>query len=414
MRRGLPPFRWHGHLWPVNPPSPTHHPELQTAVHSIYNFVRRTEERERVGSSWETIDYENKPHRDIGMFNGVGGIPFFLTDYSRCYGVDEAIQMAGRAIDWCAAFPGECYERGLQFGRTGAAWAALYRSAYVEGAGVPEFSLANARIILSEPSGPVTDLIGGEASNGVYLLKLWARTSDPAHLAGACRCAAWIDSHIIRDARGTWCLINPDGKMGFRPELFLGAAHGISGIAHFLACLAEATREERWARLAVELFDTVERYAQPSRGGLNWPGRAGGPELSRCQYSHGAPGIGMTFLTAHRVLGDNRYRELALQAGEATYHYGDFRNNYTQCTGLAGGGELLLALHRLTGEAIWETRALEFARACIAYKETTPAGDAWPTDAKGLFSPDYMYGAAGVGHFLLRLVSQMPLPIPYW
>jgi lantibiotic modifying enzyme len=189
-------------------------------------------------------------------------------------------------------------------------------------------------------------------------------------------------------------------------------AHGIAGVAHFVACLAEATGAERWATLARDLFDTVARYAQPAHGGLNWPATIVGTELKRCQWSHGAAGIGVTFLTAHRVLRDPRYLDLALQAAEATYGYGDFRNNYTVCTGLAGSGSLFLEVHRATRDPLWKERAHEFARKCLAYREATPAGDAWPTDAKGLHSADFEYGASGVGHFLLRLISGDELPDP--
>jgi lantibiotic modifying enzyme len=302
---------------------------------------------------------------------------------------------------------------GFTSGKTGVALAALHLSLALGEYKVPSYCLENARVILNEPPGPVTDLLGGEASNGLYLLKLWARTQDAAHLSGAERCAGWIESRINRDELGTHCLVDPDhGLGGFPARIFLGAAHGISGVAHFLACLAEATRSERWAVLARELFDTVVRHAQPIHGGLNWSPCIDNPGLSRCQWSHGAPGIGLTLLTAHRVLGDPRYLECAVAAAEATYHYGDFRQNYTQCTGLAGGGELLLEVFRATGAAMWKQRASEFAMQCLRYRETTPDGDVWPTDTPGLYSADFDYGASGAGHFLLRVLDDGATPLP--
>jgi len=53
---------------------------LATAVDSIFGFIQRSAEPASPGLSWETIDYFNKPHRDPGVFNGVGGISFFLVD----------------------------------------------------------------------------------------------------------------------------------------------------------------------------------------------------------------------------------------------------------------------------------------------------------------------------------------------
>jgi len=279
---------------------------------------------------------------------------------------------------------------------------------------IPDLCHANAKIILSEPEGPITDLIGGAASNGMYLLKLWSHTDNEAYLRGAERCAIWLEQQMVRDEHGTHCTIDPEHRMGGFPDnIYLRAAHGISGVAHFLACLAEQSQNDNWAKLAREIYGTLDAQARPARGGLNWPMFIGQDELVRCQWSHGAAGIGLTYLAAHRAFGDSKYLETAVQAAEATYAYGDYRNNYTQSTGLASGGELLLEVYRATGDLKWKERAVDFANRCLAYKEITPDGeDAWPTDEKGLYSADFDYGASGVGHFLLRVCSDGKIPMP--
>jgi rhamnogalacturonyl hydrolase YesR len=385
---------------------------LVAAVHSIHGFIKRTAERDGTLCSWETIDYSNKPHRHPGVFNGVGGISFFLVDALPITKDPDSIALAQGAINWCAAFSGTHYKRGLHLGKTGAAMAALHKANALNEASTPDFCLSNAEVIMGEPPGPATDLMGGEASNGLYLLRLWQRTRDERHLAAAERCADWLDRTVVRDERGTHCNVDSGTTMGFPPKPFLGVAHGISGLAHFVALLGEATGRERWTSFARELFDTTARYSKPSHGGLNWPVVIGEEELPRCQWSHGCAGIGLTYFTAWRVLREARYLQIALQAAEATYNIGDLRNNLTVCTGLAGGGGLLLEAYAVTGDARWKARAHEFAMRCIAYKEETPEGDAWPTDAKGLHSADFMYGASGVGHFLLRLISGGKLPMP--
>jgi len=387
------------------------HP-LDAAVHSIFGFIQRTGESAAAGRVWETIDYQNQPHRELSVFNGVGGISFFLVDAFRRYQNPAMLDVAQGAIDWCEAFDGRHYERGLHFGKTGPALAALHKSIALDEPDVPEFCLTNAAVILRESPGPITDLIGGAASNGLFLLKLWARTGDDVHVRGAERCGTWLERQMRRDERGTHCVVDPEGRLGFGPQIYLGVAHGLAGIAHFLACLAEATGNDRWATLARELFDTIARYALPAHGGLNWPVHLESKDLTRCQWSHGAAGIGLTYLTAHRVFGDSRFLDLALQAAEATWGYGDFRHNYTQCTGLAGSGELLLETYRATGDARWLDRASAFAHLAPAYKESTPDGDAWPTDTRGLYSADFGYGAAGAGHFFLRVLSGGTVPMP--
>lgn len=386
---------------------PTDTQPLESAIHSIYEFIRRTAEPTATGTTWTTINYENKPHHSISAFNGVGGIGFFLAAYYQRHGNPEALTLARGAVDWCANFQGKHHKRGLHMGQTGAALASLH-VATAAGEPVPEFAFANARTIVSEPPGPETDLLGGAASNGLYLLKLYEHTGDVEWLHGAERCAAWLEQQMIRDEHGTYCFASTSRSC----PIFLGVAHGISGVAHFLACLTGHAHCERWAGLARELYATIARHAQPARGGLNWPPCIDKEGPERCQWSHGAAGIGLTLLSAHRVLGDAQYLDLARQAAEATFGYGDFRNNYTQCTGLSGSGELLLEMHRATGEPLWHDRALDFALQSLRYRETPPEGDAWPTDAPGLYSADFDYGASGLGHFLLRVTAQNHISMP--
>jgi hypothetical protein len=84
------------------------------------------------------------------------------------------------------------------------------------------------------------------------------------------------------------------------------------------------------------------------------------------------------------------------------------RRNPGQCHGLAGSADLFLQLHRLTRDPVWRARAEDFARRALAYRAATPAGDAWPADdadQPGLYSPDFGWGAAGVGHFFLRVLA---------
>ncbi len=61
---------------------------------------------------------------------------------------------------------------------------------------------------------------------------------------------------------------------------------------------------------------------------------------------------------------------------------------------------------------MWQERAGVFAQRAFANRTSTPAGDAWPADEPGLLSPDFICGAAGVGHFFLRLLAPERLRMP--
>lgn len=67
---------------------------LEAAIHSIFGFIERTAERTDTGITWEKINYKNEPHHSISVFNGVGGISFFLVDYYRRYGNPVALELS--------------------------------------------------------------------------------------------------------------------------------------------------------------------------------------------------------------------------------------------------------------------------------------------------------------------------------
>jgi hypothetical protein len=81
--------------------------------------------------------------------------------------------------------------------------------------------------------------------------------------------------------------------------------------------------------------------------------------------------------------------------------------------GIAGVAFFFSLLYEATTrESRWLDRALEFGNKIIGYRDVLSEGDAWPTDAPGVYSADFLYGAAGIGHFLLRLETQGELPMP--
>ncbi|MCC7263896.1 MAG: hypothetical protein IT369_15395 [Candidatus Latescibacteria bacterium] len=385
--------------------------EAATAgAHSVYRFIERTAERVADGIRWQTIDYENKPHYHYEVFQGCGGIGLFLAEYAQLTGSAAALDMATGANQWCSSPERQGHRRGLLTGKTGVALSWLHLSRIAQRPDYLDYCAENAQILLTEDPGPVTDLMGGAASNGFFLLRLWEATGERRYLEGAIRNGAWLAEQLVRDELGCHCLARADGGLGRAPQA--GVAHGIAGVAHFLVLLHAATRFQTWANLAREILETLVRHALLDRGGLNWSPTLGQTELSRCQWSHGAAGIGLVFAKASEVLGESSYWEVALKCGVTTYAYGDSRHNATQCIGLTGCGELFVELFRISRDPQWLERARAFAALAYAYRVALPEGEVWPIDEPGLYSADYMYGAAGIGHYFLRLVKPGEIVMP--
>merc|ERR1712224_1065043 len=64
---------------------------------------------------------------------------------------------------------------------------------------------------------------------------------------------------------------------------------------------------------------------------------------------------------AHEVLGEPRWLQVAVEAGETVWRYGLLKKGPGICHGMAGNGYALLALYRATGDTRWLCRAQHFA-----------------------------------------------------
>ncbi|MDA0746041.1 MAG: hypothetical protein O2954_05940, partial [bacterium] len=231
---------------------------------------------------------------------------------------------------------------------------------------------------------------------------------------GAVRYGSWLRDTITRNNLGAhWPARIPAPSDAHPPRIYGGFFHGSPGNAHFLLLLHEATGDPAWGELAREVAHTFISHGAQTEYGLNWPRLLETDELHRVQWCHGAPGVGLFYARAAEQLKDPAFLQTAEAAGETTYRAGDIRNNPGLCHGLAGNAELFLELYKITKNSLWLNRAYDFAQRALAYRTTTKNGDLWPADEPGLYSPDFLCGAAGTGYFFLQLLApdQVRLPL---
>jgi len=419
---------------------------------SVFSYVERTAEVVPDGVRWQTLSYDNQPQYDLSIFNGVSGIVFFLADYFRLTGNARARDLALGAQRWCSRpqrLHGGTMEEwrrdGLCRGRAGVGMAAL-RLAEATGdrTMLAEASTVGQHFAAREP-GPVTDFLDGAAGEGIFLLRLAAAEAEAPGtgsnhgqtLHTARRWGEWLERCAIRDAQRPGCYW-PWETGGTEHSDWFGLSFipGSAGIGYFLLLLHQATGEARWANLARAAAETLTQQARPDHGGLNWPDTLDGldkGEALRCQWCNGAPGVGLFYLKAHEVLsasttpapsgasdtghaddagGTSAYLTTAEAAGEATFQYGDVRQNAVLCHGLSGQGQLFLELYRVTRKMLWLERAHDFAQRAFTYRTVTREGDVWQADDPGYRSPDYMLGASAAGHFFLRLLAPLQITSP--
>ncbi len=398
---------------------------LETArlgASSVFGYVERTAEVVPDGVRWQTLSYYNEPHYDTNLYTGVAGISLFLADYYRLTGNTTARDLAAGALRWCSAPerpPGTDPQRiplplSLYSGASGLGLAWLRLALATDDPTALRQATALAEPVIAAEPGPWTELGRGATGEGLFLVRLWEASGEERHLRGAVGRGSWLRDHIIRDERGShWLRVldENDPKSRARTGFHVGSA----GIGYFLLALYEATQDAEWALLAHAAADTLVRLAQPDRGGVSWPyaTRGQGTQFASCQWCLGAPGIAYFLAKTGAVLGEPAHLATARAAGETTYAYGDVRSNPSQCHGLAGSAELFLTLYRLTGEQVYLERAHDFAVQVLSYRTVTLDGDVWRADDPDCYSPDFFCGAAGVGHFFLRLQAPDQLELPF-
>ncbi|MFN8224694.1 MAG: LanC-like protein [Gaiellales bacterium] len=137
---------------------------------------------------------------------------------------------------------------------------------------------------------------------------------------------------------------------------YLGAAHGLAGIARALlggrGWLADATDVE------LRIEEAIRVAAQVEAGRANWPELPERRPPRRTQWCHGAAGIVLSLAPVARA---GPLDDLLVAAGEAVWAAGPLSGGAGLCHGTAGNGFALLALHARTGDAVWLERAQAFA-----------------------------------------------------
>lgn len=252
------------------------------------------------------------------------------------------------------------------------------------------------------------DILSGSAGAILNLLAFHHATGSEAALGVARQCADHILAHARTMERGVaW-----DSKLPISRPL-TGFSHGTAGIGHALLELAAATGEERFERCARGAFEYERGLFSPERG--NWPdfrldeGDAP-PSAEDVQYPtfwcHGAPGIGLSRLSALRRLRDEGLGLEVRAAARAILAEG-FGGNHSLCHGDLGNLEFLFEAGRELQDEGLLARVGHILAAILhdADKRGWCCGTPRGTETPGL-----MTGLAGIGYGLLRLAEPGRVP----
>ncbi|HTU12261.1 MAG TPA: lanthionine synthetase LanC family protein [Allosphingosinicella sp.] len=193
-----------------------------------------------------------------------------------------------------------------------------------------------------------------------------------------------------------------------------GLSHGAGGVAVALLELAKVTGDPRFSEAARAAFAYEDSWF--NQAGDFWPDLRLDDQQAAGQsaWCHGAAGIGLARLQAYRLTGDKSYlegveRALRVAAKSLVRAFAAGSPSYCLCHGAAGDAELFM----LAAETLRDMDAAQLVSAVAWHGLTTFADPKapWPSGVPGAQeAPGLMLGAAGTGHFYLRVADPAATP----
>ncbi|MFC8276747.1 lanthionine synthetase C family protein [Streptomyces sp. NPDC057271] len=364
--------------------------EVRRTVDGIAGLLLRTFDERRTDRLWPA-DYTVFATNPLSVAYGACGPALLLGSRMR----GRAAPAAGLPTEVAAWIQGrpldnDTYPPGLYVGLAGIAWA--FHDLGWEERGEAVMTLMRSSSLLYDDPG----VFLGVAGWGLASLRFHARTGRQLHLDRAVQAG----EHLLRTAKheGDTC----SWRSSLDGLVHYGYGYGASGIALFLLHLHLATGEERFRSYAVRGLEFDLGRATESGLGLQWQ-RVEGDPVVYPYWIHGGAGVGSVLVRFHRLLGDERYGELARRVADDTFVTYSYAPGLFE--GLAGIGEFMLDMYRCTGDEEYRDRAYAVARTVLWFRVEEEGQIAFPGRWLNRIAHDYATGSAGIGMFLSRLVA---------
>ena len=382
-------------------------------------WIRAAEIKTPAGVTWpadpgdpKTVSYD--------LYSGTPGVVLFLLELHHATRRAEYLEAARAGADELVARLPATGESGLY---TGVAGIGFTLGEVHRATKDPKYRDATARTvkILADRAvvagagvqwSDVTDIIGGTAGTGLFLLKAGKYLDDREARQLAARAGDRLIELGIPEHGGLkWAM---DPKFA---RLMPNFSHGTAGIAYFLARLYEETRDKKYLDASLSGAKYLQAIAK-TEGNIcliqhNQPE---GLELYYLGWCHGPVGTARLWRQLAKVTGDTQWNEWVDRSARAILESGipekrtaGFWNNVSQCCGSAGVGQFFLDLHRVGKNPTYLSFARGMTDDLLKRATRDSRGLRW-VQAEHRVRPEllvaqtgYMQGAAGIGMWLLRL-----------
>ena len=407
---------------PAPPQAPPIPPDTlrETAVDAA-RWIRAARIRTSHGATWPA-DPNDPASVNTTLYAGTPGVVLFLLELHRATGQRDYLDEARLGADHLLAVVEQTKGEGLYTGIAGIGFTLgeVYRATGEAkySAGVRSVVTRLQRSAMTSGDGaawsPVSDVIGGTAGTGLFLLHAARTLPSPDALALATRAGRQLLASGIAEHGGTKWRMAPEVQ-----RLMPNFSHGTAGIAFFLVELYRATRDRAFLDGALAGARYLKAVAH-TEGDVclifHHEPEEDGRKLFYLGYCHGPAGTARLWYSLYKATGEREWLEWTersargiLTSGIPQQQTAGFWNNVSQCCGSAGVASFFLSLHQATKKPEY----LAFARtmtASLLGKVTRDAQGARWIQAEHRVRPEllvaqtgWMQGAAGVGAWLLRL-----------
>jgi lantibiotic modifying enzyme len=389
------------------------------AAEDAARWVRASQVRSAAGLTWPA-DPASPDSVNAALYSGSPGIVLFLLELHHATGKREYLDDARGGADELLATLASQTQAGLYTGLAGTGFVLGEVHRATKDGKYRDGMRAVVRM-LSERAAPagagvqwseVTDIIGGSAGTGLFLLHAGRLLNDPAATALAVRAADRLVELAVAEKGGLrWSM---DPKFPRRMPNF---SHGTAGIAYFLARSYEETKQRKYLDAALAGAKYLQAIAKTEGNICLIPhNQPDGEDLFYLGWCHGPVGTSRLWYQLARATGDKEWLTWLERSANALTTSGipkqrtpGFWNNVSQCCGSAGVAQFFLDLNGVKANPSYVAFAKEMTADLLARGTRDEKGLRW-VQAEHRVRPElliaqtgYMQGAAGIGMWLLRL-----------
>jgi lantibiotic modifying enzyme len=400
--------------------------EAQEAAKWILASSIQTDE----GKLWPSVPGD-KESINTRLYHGIPGTVLFFLELYYTTGNKDYLEAARQGTNYLLSHFEEEISCDLYVGLSGVAFAMeeMYKASneqkYRDGflgslSQIKDRAKSAGRGVgwaVTDPEGeewPSYDLLTGDAGTGLFLLYAFRELQDKKWLDLAALTGDRLIEIGIKTETGTKWASWPDQR-----NLMPNFSHGTAGVAYFLACLYEATKDEKFLQSALDGARYLQSIAETEGDVcLIFHDEPNNKDLFYLGWCHGPAGTARLFYKLFQVTGEKEWMEWVekgangiLKSGIPENRTPGFWDNLGLCCGSAGVAEFFLNLYRVTAKDKYKEFALKLTDEILAKGSRDESGLFW-VSAEFRIRPEFvqaqtglMQGAAGIGLWFLHLDS---------